>query len=131
MLGEDVSFETSGDGIIKRWHMEFVDGAFQAEQEDLLVHVHAHAHVHVHAKAPYSMPKHLLALLLEGSKECPVCFEPLTETNAHGTICGHVFCKDCIFTERSVHNYSCPETCTMNHAKQKLEKCPVCRCGLN
>jgi hypothetical protein len=45
---------------------------------------------------------------------CPVCLESLTSRPASVTVCGHIFCKDCIMK-----------------TAQAMKKCPTCRKPIN
>ncbi|XP_052859603.1 uncharacterized protein LOC128266853 [Anopheles cruzii] len=45
---------------------------------------------------------------------CPVCFNTLTSKPAVSTVCGHIFCKDCI-----------------TNVKKHTNKCPMCNHKLN
>ena len=46
----------------------------------------------------------------EEAEECPVCFDPMTGATATlVTVCGHLFCKDCI-TDWARSQATCP-TC--------------------
>jgi hypothetical protein len=51
-------------------------------------------------------PRHILELILQHHKECPVCLEEMTVDTIHMTSCGHSACKTC---------------------STKLDKCPICR----
>lgn len=53
-----------------------------------------------------SYPRHILELILQHHKECPVCLEEMTVDTIHMTSCGHSACKTC---------------------STKLDKCPICR----
>lgn len=51
--------------------------------------------------------------LLVQAVKCPVCMEKITKGPPHSTICGHIFCGDCI-----------------KRAIQARKKCPICNKNL-
>ena len=40
--------------------------------------------------------------------ECPICFEEKKDVSLMRTLCGHVFCDDCIMQLKKVAPSSCP-----------------------
>ena len=40
--------------------------------------------------------------------ECPICFEKKKDVSLMRTLCGHVFCDDCIMQLKKVAPSSCP-----------------------
>ncbi|RZB41337.1 E3 ubiquitin-protein ligase BRE1-like [Asbolus verrucosus] len=45
---------------------------------------------------------------------CPICLDSLADRPVSVTVCGHIFCKECIL-----------------HTAQTLKKCPTCRKAIN
>ena len=52
-----------------------------------------------------------LSQKIQQDKNCPICFESILETDKAITLCGHLYCKDCI--ESIIKNYD--------------SKCAICR----
>lgn len=42
-----------------------------------------------------SYPRHILEMILEKEKHCPICYEDLTLNSITVTSCGHSFCQTC------------------------------------
>ena len=54
-------------------------------------------------------PRHLLAMMMEREKSCPICLDDFTMETVEMTVCGHVVCHTC---------------------RPTLPTCPICRSAL-
>lgn len=55
-------------------------------------------------------PQHILKMIVEKEKNCPICYEDFTLGNISVTSCGHSFCQTC---------------------RSQIDTCPLCRTKFN
>ena len=63
----------------------------------------------VHPVKIATFPRHIISMMIEREKTCPICLEDFTLDTVHITHCGHTICCTC---------------------RPPLKQCPVCRATL-